>query len=195
MNKSAPPNNNQFEFICDACGERHSGSPSFSYKFPQIYFDVPENERAARVTVNNDLCRILPAENNIENNIENDADNSTEYAIRVMLSIPINGVNEPLLWGVWVSQSKESYEEYVSTFSQDQTGKSSFGWLEVTMPYYNISKPDEPCEYLECNVNWGNADSRPEIELWDNPHQLARDQQHGIDWDTAIKIAKMTMHP
>ncbi|MEM8772509.1 MAG: DUF2199 domain-containing protein [Pseudomonadota bacterium] len=175
-----------FEFKCTACGEIHRGSPSFGYNKPGEYYSVPEAEIARAVTLTEDLCTIAPP--------MHIPDGETAYFIRTTLDIPIDGADEPFTWGVWVSQSKESFERYRDSFSDDQTGEGSFGWLGVWMPPYNRRTDDEPIEYLSCDVDWGAAGLRPTVMLQECDHPLYSDQQNGLSWDRAIEIAMQIMH-
>lgn len=179
-----------FEFKCADCGEIHRGSPSFGYKRPAEYFFVPEAERDARIKISDDFCRIKPP--------NDQPDEAWDFYIRTILEIPIHGVDEPLSWGVWVTQSRESFERYMETFAQDQTGDGSFGWLGVWMKYYDRARGNEPTEYLKCNVQWQGVKNgkaqRPLIELQECDHPLYLDQRDGISWDRAIEIARSVMH-
>jgi hypothetical protein len=42
----------------------------------------------------------------------------------VCLEVPIHGVSEPFIWGVWVSASKASFDRYVETYNAPNTGDS-----------------------------------------------------------------------
>jgi hypothetical protein len=170
-----------FQYRCDECGKIHKGSPSFSYNFPTYYFDVSESEREGRVRISDDLCEIAPS--------PEDVDGATIYCIRVILEIPIKGSKEPMTWGVWVSQSKESYDKYIETFDDDQSSFGSFGWLAVNLPYYTASDADEPLQHLECDIEWSGIGQRPKAILWEDSHPLAIDQRNGISWQKAVKIA------
>jgi hypothetical protein len=173
----------EFKYLCEECGSYHRGSPSFSHQFPTYFYDVPEAERENRIKASDDLCTILPAEN------ETDAD--AIYCIRVILEIPIEGTQQPFTWGVWVSQSKESFDRYVETFETDQSGEQSFGWLAVDMPFYSNTPKGEPLTHLESEVYWGGKGQRPKIILWENNHPLSKDQMNGISWDRASMIANL----
>jgi len=175
----------QFRYKCAECGKWHSGSPSFSYQYPVYYFDVPEDERDRRVQVTDDLCQIEPA--------SDDADGAVIYCIRVALDITIIGLDNPFTWGVWVTQSQESFARYVDTFDEDQSAEQSFGWLAVNMPFYNDAGPDEYLTSLECEVNWGPQGQRPTAHLWECDHPLAVDQRNGISWDKAVEIANLAI--
>ncbi|MEP2783144.1 MAG: DUF2199 domain-containing protein [Pseudoruegeria sp.] len=173
----------EFRYRCRECGRFHSGSPSFSVRYPCYFFDVPEEDRDERIRITDDICLIEPS--------SDDVDGSMIYCIRVNLVIPIKGSNDPFLWGIWVTQSKESFEEYIATFGEDQSAMGSFGWLPVDLPFYNVSDAGAPLDHLECDVQWGGCGMRPKIALWDNAHQLAIDQRDGINWRKAVKIASV----
>lgn len=179
-----------FEFRCADCGKLHRGAPSFGYDKPAYYFDVPEGERAARVAISDDLCRIAPG--------EEDGEQTVFHFIRCILEIPIHDAGEPFLWGMWATQSEESFERYRKTFDTDQSGMGSFGWLAVVMPPYNRAAPGAPLEHLKCNVQWQGAANgkaqRPLVELQACDHPLYFDQRDGISWDRAVDIARRMMH-
>ncbi|MES0812404.1 DUF2199 domain-containing protein [Roseibium sp. SCPC15] len=164
-----------FSFKCACCGEIHEGGPSFAFNEPSFICDISEEERAERVFLNSDLCVV---------------DNET-YFIRTTLEIPINGSDDSFLWGVWVSQSKESFDRYVETYEQDQTGDRSFGWLAVSMPGYSSKDTDHAS--LATDVVWGNE--RPELKIHDDQdHPLAVDQREGISWERAVELAVLLNH-
>jgi hypothetical protein len=173
----------QLQYKCRECGEIHKGSPSISLKFPTYYFDIPEPEREDCVRVNDDLCHIRPAKDDLEG--------EDIFCIRVTLEIPIKGSDAPFTWGVWVTQSKESFERYVETFGQDQSSLMSFGWLPVDMPFYYLSGAGAPLEYLECDIIWSTKGQRPKAFLWESSHPLSVDQREGISWRKAMTIANL----
>lgn len=171
-----------FEFRCADCGEIHRGSPSFAYAKPVCWFIVPEDQRAERLQLDTDTCVL-------------DGD---EFYIRTILEIPILDAEEPFTWGVWVSQSEESFRRYVDTYDEDQSGDGSFGWLPVTMPGYDrtADRPDaDGFECLGCDVTWRSPGQRPTLTLHENDHPLYHDQVNGISWDRAIELARLMMHP
>ncbi len=166
-----------FEFQCGECGNWHRGSPSFTYKRPWHYFDIPEAERDKRIKIDKNRCAI----------------DWESYYIRVNLEIPIKGVKEGFLWGVWISQSEESFQRYVKTYDQDQSGDGSTGWLEVTMPGY--AKDGEATAVLGCYAEWGDASRIPMItKLFDTDHPIQRDMKDGITWDRAVELAQLAIN-
>lgn len=170
-------NQKVFEFRCACCGEIHRGSPSFGYEKPMLYFSLPEDQRAERIRLTSDTCVV---------------DDDT-FFIRGLIEIPIHDVEEPFSWGVWVSQSRESFDRYVETYDDDQSGNVSFGWLEVTMPGY--SDGELGWATLACDVHWQAEGDRPHIVPHACDHPLYRDVTEGISWDRAIELARLTMHP
>lgn len=168
-----------FEFHCERCGNIHSGSPSFANDAPFNYYELTSDERAARARLTEDTCVI-----------DDDA-----FFIRGTLEIPILDADDPFCWGVWVSQSEESFERYLKTFKENQSGDGSFGWLAVTMPGYRRNAKGEPVEHLACNVEWQNQGTRPLIFPQRSDHPLYQDVMEGISWDRAIELTQMVMHP
>lgn len=167
-------------YKCHCCGETYKGSPSFAYLKPDEVFAVPEDEYEARVMIDSDMCCIKAGPGQDED----------FHAIRVTLDIPIHGVDQPFCYGVWVTQSEENFWRYVETFNRDQSDITTFGWLTVRMPHYNRSASDDYLENLGCNVHWGVAGQRPKIVLHECDHPLYHDQQNGISWNEAIRVAQ-----
>jgi hypothetical protein len=175
-----------FEFKCIECGAIHRGSPSFGFDKPSSYYDVPEPERDTRIMLTKDTCFIVPAADNEGGQIH--------YFLRGLLEVPIVGATEPFLWGVWVTQSEDSFMKYLETFDHDQSGTSSFGWLPVAWAAYKRTRPGEYLENLRCSVHWQKKGKRPLIEVQECDHPLYFDQRDGISWDRAIEIARTVMH-
>jgi hypothetical protein len=168
-----------FEFRCECCGEIHRGSPSFAYKRPFAYFLVPEGERETRIEIGSDTCAI----------------DGEAFYIRTILEIPIDGADEPFTWGLWVSQSEDSFERYRATYDDDQSGDGSFGWLTVTMPLYDRVGPRRDLEQIPCDVNWAPPGERPVLVPHESDHSIYHDFTSGISWERAIELARAMMHP
>ncbi len=161
-----------FKFTCAICGDLHEGSPSFGYDSPHYYGGVPEAERAARTTLTDDLCSI----------------DDEDFFVRAILEIPIHGVEEPFLWGVWASLSETNFHCYADTFESAVQECSYFGWFSNRLPYY----PDTLS--LKTQVHLQSERDRPKIELEPTDHPLAVDFRDGISWDRAVEIAEVAMH-
>ena len=138
-------------------------------------------DRDNRVHASDDLCVIMPAQDDLNDN--------DIYCIRVILEIPIKGAIAPFTWGVWVTQSKENFVKYVETYDQDQSSLDSFGWMPINMPFYNRFDEGRAIEHHECDIQWGTKGQRPKAYLWESSHPLSLDQRKGISWRKAMKIA------
>ena len=164
-----------FAFTCSCCGQRHEGSPSFGYKAPMHYDHLSDEDKQTIAKLNDDLCKIEHPE-------------GTDYFARVVLELPIHGVEEPFLWGVWVSLSQESFERYTLAWGEHDESDSYFGWLSNRLPYY----PDTVA--LKTNVRPRNGGARPYIELQPSDHLLAIHSQQGLTVREAQVIAEEAMH-
>ena len=100
-----------FEFKCAECGAIQPGSPSFGFDKSSLYYDVPEPERVARIMLTSDTCFIAPA--------PDDDSAQAHYFVRGLLEMAIAGATKPFLWGVWVTQSEDSFMRYLETFDYD----------------------------------------------------------------------------
>ena len=104
------------------------------------------------------------------------------------LEVPIHGVREPFLWGVWVSLSRESFERYVSTYKAPVTTDRYFGWLCNALPCY-------PNTYaMKTMVQVQDGGQRPIVELDELDHPLVQDWRQGISIERAQEIAERVVH-
>jgi hypothetical protein len=164
-----------YAFTCSCCGQVHEGSPSFGYKAPMHYDQLSDEDKESIATLSDDLCKIEHPE-------------GTDYFARVILELPIHGVEEPFLWGVWVSLSQESFETYTASWGTNNESDSYFGWFSNRLPYY----PDTI--NLKTNVRPRNGGSRPHIELQACDHLLADHFHNGLTVEQAQVIAEEAMH-
>ena len=85
-----------FSFTCSCCGEIHEGSPSFGFKAPDPWLGLSDDVKE-RGQIDDDLCKYKD-------------EDGFHYFARVIIEVPIHGVTEPFMWGVWVSLSEESFK-------------------------------------------------------------------------------------
>lgn len=163
-----------FSFKCSTCGEVHEGSPSFAFRAPDPYLEqTKEVQEAGKLS--SDLCRY-------------EDEDGVHYFIRVCLEVPIHGVTEPFLWGVWVSLSEKNFARYVETYDHPDTSDCYFGWLCNYLPYY-------PNTYaLQTQVHPRDGNARPYIELDETDHPLSVDFREGINIEKAQEIAEQITH-
>jgi hypothetical protein len=163
-----------FSFQCSCCNEIHEGSPSFGYKAPDTYLQQSKEVQEAGF-LNSDFC-------------EYDDEDGTHYFIRVCLEIPIHGVEQPFLWGVWVSLSKQSFDRYVETYQSPDTSDQYFGWLCNLLPFYSKTFP------MKTMVHPRAGKTRTRIVLEESDHALCIDFHNGISIQRAQEIAEIVMH-
>lgn len=164
-----------FAYTCSCCGERHEGSPSFGWPAPHPYDGLSDADRDTIATLTPDTCILRYGD-------------VTDYFARTTLEIPIHGVAEPFLWGVWVSLSEKSFERYTSTWERHDEADRWFGWFSNQLPYY----PDTM--NLKTTVRPRNGGQRPIIALEETDHPLSLHHHHGISRELAQAIAEFAMH-
>ena len=163
------------EYGCRTCGQSHRGLPAWHFAAPVQALAVPRPERAKRVELTEDDCVI----------------DAREFYVKGLLEIPVHGVQEPFVWGVWLSLSEESYLRFAESFDDPKrsAGESFFGWLCNSVPDY----PET--QLLKTYVHVREYPMRPWVELEPTDHPLAVDQREGITRDQAIAMAERLLHP
>ena len=157
-----------FRFQCACCGKWHEGVPGFAAAAPLFFYYIPEAERPTRCKLTSDTCII----------------DDEHFFIRGCIEIPVEGTDEPFIWGAWVSLSRENFAEYTSRgddADREQLGPY-FGWLSASF----IGYPD--AENLKTRVRPREAGVRPLIELEPTDHPLAIEQRKGI---TAERVGEI----
>ena len=163
-----------FAFKCGKCSKIHEGSPSFGYDAPWHYSGLSVEERAYS-ELKSDTCVIRH-------------DEGVDRFIRVVLEVPIHGVDKPFMWGVWVSLSEKSFTRYLETWDEPDESDSYFGWLCNRLPYY------EDTINLKVQVRPRRGGLRPYLELERNGHLLAEHLCEGISIQQAQEIAERMLH-
>lgn len=111
-----------FSFKCSCCGRVHEGSPSFGFRAPDPYLEQTKEVQEAG-ELGTDLCRYKD-------------EDGEHFFIRVCLEVPILGVEEAFMWGIWVSLSEQNFNRYVDTHDHPDPTERYFGWLCNYLPYY-----------------------------------------------------------
>ena len=167
-----------FAFKCNCCGEIHEGSPSIAFKAPDQYATLSDAQKVAMGKLSSDFCTITHEE-------------GTDYFIRAVLEIPIHGVVDPFLWGVWVSLSEKSFQRYRDTYDEPVEGDGFFGWLCNTPDVY----PSDASRPSDVHVQLGNQ--RPKVVLHRSDadtDQFVLDQVNGISVARAQQLAERALH-
>ena len=167
-----------FAFKCTCCGEIHEGSPSVAFRAPDQYASLSDEQKSTMGRLSSDLCTISH-------------DEGTDYFIRAVLEVPIHGVEEPFLWGVWVSLSKESFDRYQETYDEPVEGDGFFGWLCNTLEAYSWKESRAADVYVQL------GGQRPKVVLHrsdPDTDPLVIDQANGISVARAQQIAERSLH-
>ena len=163
-----------FRFKCASCGEWHEGMPGFGASAPLYYYIIPQAERSARSELTTDTCIV----------------DGEHFFVRGCIEIPVHGVNEPFVWGAWVSLSPRNFHQFVRLLDRKDRSKYGpyFGWLSAHFKVY----PD--AENLKTNIHLRDDRIRPFIELEPTNHPLAVEQREGITVDRVAEIYAAYMH-
>jgi hypothetical protein len=163
-----------FSFKCSCCVQIHEGSPSFGFRAPDPYLEQTKEVQDAG-TLGTDICRY-------------EDEDGVHYFIRVCLEISIHGVEDPFMWGVWVSLSEKNFNRYVDTYDHPDTSDMYFGWLCNYLPYY------EKTYALKAHVYPREGGTRPFIVLEKTNHPLSVDFHEGLSISRAQEIAEVVLH-
>jgi len=161
-------------YRCANCGEFHKEWPALGFLSPSNYNDLTENERDTIANLDTDFCQI-------------EYEDQIDRFIRVTLTQKVINSCQNLEYGLWVSLSEKSYNDYQVNFNNANHKESYFGWLCSLIPEYD-STMSIPCDVI---TKLGNV--RPEIIPHQNhEHQFVIDYFNGISMDEAItRINKM----
>ncbi len=153
-------------YRCVTCGQTHDDLPDLGAQYPDLWYAIPEAERASRLQLTSDTCIV---------------DGET-FLIRGVIEIPLTDEPEVFGFGAWVSQKKENFYTYLANFDTDQIGPF-FGWLCTSIRYY-----EGGTEHLKTMAHFRSGNKRPKIILEPTDHPLAVDQREGISLAKACEM-------
>lgn len=154
---------NKTTYTCECCGQVHEGWPALAYDSPSNYNELSVEERNSIAELSEDFCMIRHTD-------------QTDRFIRVMLSLKVNDYCETLDYGLWVSLSEKSYEDYSENFNSENHEVTYFGWLCNHISGYERSTMGIPT-----TVYTRTGNQRPEIVPHESfEHPFVRDYFNGI---------------
>lgn len=103
------PKQNKIEFICSCCGKEHAEWPSLGYNAPVYYSYLPDEDKEAIAELSSVFCVIRH-------------DGQVDRFVRVILKIKVHDSCLDLEYGVWVSLSEKSFEDYQGNYD-NKAGK------------------------------------------------------------------------
>jgi hypothetical protein len=157
------------EFKCSICGKIHDELPALGFMSPLYYEILDKKDKEEIAELSSDFCVI-------------NHENQTDRFIRTTLTVPINDVCQDLDYGIWVSLSEKSFNEYQTEFKNNVEGKTYFGMISNEIPDY-----EESTLGLHVNVNVQGGGIRPQITLHRIDHKLISDLENGISIQEAEK--------
>jgi hypothetical protein len=142
--------------------------PSFGADAPLAYHWIPAEQRHGRCLLDSDTCVI----------------DRQQFYVLGCLEIPVRGETEPFSWGVWVSLSKNSFDQFTACFDTPKRSHVGpfFGWLSAELPLYPST------ENLKTRAHLRDNGIRPFIELEPTDHPLAVEQRAGIFVERVAEI-------
>ncbi|RAJ00279.1 hypothetical protein LX64_03981 [Chitinophaga skermanii] len=152
---------------CAQCGELHDEWPAIGFTSPFHYHILSEEDKANIATLTDDICVIKH-------------DTQTDYFIRAVMEIEVKDHCDTLEYGVWVSLSDSSIEDYITRSSEEGTcDVNYFGFLCSQIPGYDSTLS------IKTNVHFTGGGQRPMIYLEKTSHPLSVDFHEGISKEEA----------
>ena len=165
------------KFTCELCQEEHDiENLAFGAEKPDPWFALSEEEQLAS-EISLDQCVIRLA-------------HQTDYFVRACLEVPIIGRESNFSWGVWVSLSQKSYDEFAETLDDPDRVELGpyFGWLCTALPFYPETRGMKTLVH-QCDVGL-----RPLVQLQATDHPLAVHQHKGMPLAELQRIVRELIH-
>lgn len=147
---------------CKKCGEVHDPLPSLGFNEPYYYNLLNKVDKKQLAELSSDFCIIKYPE-------------QTDRFIRTYMRMQINDACDDLDYGIWVSVSEKTFNEYKSEFHHNTEGRTYFGRICNDIPDYK-----ETTLGLHVNIVTKPDGSRPEIIPHVADHQLIIDYEQGL---------------
>jgi hypothetical protein len=151
------------KYKCSVCGNEHEEWPALVYTSPSNYDLLSKTDKEKIGYLDTDFCVITHPD-------------QTDRYIRCTMTQKVNDSCEDLEYGLWVSLSEKSYEDYHDNFNNSNHETMYFGWLSNDLPDYDFSEASIPTTVF---TRTGN--DRPYIVPHsDFEHPFVNDYYNGI---------------
>jgi hypothetical protein len=157
------------KYTCTNCGKTHTELPALGFSSPHYYEILSETDKQEMAELKDDFCVIYH-------------DDQTDYFIKGVLTIPVIDSCETLEYGIWVSLSEKSFEEYEQNYDIETNEPAYFGRICNEIEGY-----EESTLLLHANVQVRNGGIRPEIIPHKADHNLVKEWENGISVEEAMK--------
>lgn len=115
------------KYKCESCGKEHDEWPSLTFNTPDAYHNLSEEEKARIGTISSDFCTIT-------------YEDQTDRFIRCTLTQTVNDDCQHLDYGIWVSLSEKSFNDYKENYDNPNREASYFGWFCSMIPQYESTR-------------------------------------------------------
>jgi hypothetical protein len=150
------------KYICECCNQEHSGWPALTYISPNNYSFLSDEDKEEIAVIDEDFCVIKHP-------------NQVDRFIRCVLIQKVNDHCEDLEYGLWVSLSEKSFNDYLANFDNENHETQYFGWLSNNISGYDFS------ESIPTTVVTQKGNNRPVIFPHnDFDHRFVKDFCDGI---------------
>jgi hypothetical protein len=114
-----------------------------------------------------------------------------DFYLRGRILVPVIGLEEPFVWGVWVEVSPMNFVRTNELWSvEGREAELPFsGWLNSQLPVFGDTFN------LEVSVQTQRVGQRPQFTVVDEDHPLAVEQRDGITMQRVEEIAERMLHP
>jgi len=144
-------------YTCSTCGKQHEDWPAIAFDKPSMSDE--DSEKITELT--SDFCVI-------------EHKDQTDRYIRAVLFQKVNDHCEDLQYGVWVSLSEKSFNDYKTNFHNDEHEAVYFGYLCNSLAGY------ESTLSLHTNVELSKGGQRPQVIPHQADHPFVKDYYNGI---------------
>lgn len=149
------------KFIYSCCGNEHEEWPALTYNSPMGYHILSEDDKQKIAKLNDDFCEIYHSD-------------QIDRFIRCTLTQKVVDNCQNLEYGLWVSLSEKSFQDYSENFNNENHETKYFGWLSNNLPDYEN-------ENIPTTVYTRLGNNRPEIVPHDDfDHPFVHDYYNGI---------------
>jgi hypothetical protein len=150
------------KYKCSCCGEEHEEWPALSYISPTNYDTLSDKEKKELGDLSNDFCVITYPD-------------QTDRFIRCTLTQKVTDHCEDLEYGLWVSLSEKSFQDYRDNYNNENYETKYFGWLCNDLPDYDFD------DSIPTTVFTRTGNQRPQIIPQENfDHPFVYDYYNGI---------------
>ncbi len=150
------------KYTCSCCGKEHEDWPALTYISPSSYDNLSVEEKQLKGELTTDFCIIRHKD-------------QTDRFIRCTLTQKVIDHCENLEYGLWVSLSEKSFQDYSENFNNENHETTYFGWLNNHLPEYEFT------ESIPTTVCTRTGNQRPEIiPHEDFDHPFVYDYYNGI---------------